>query len=194
MASVIHRTTLQLLTSVSTPTRVNDVFIWDGKYPVEDWIHNPNLSAVEFVSKKYWKIVIDNVLEMTVPEKAIVDLADLNALIADLKEQIKTVLRIEGPLQIGPNVLSSSAVATGLDITCNIDTILVDDVTTVIADLVLMKTVWVCYLYNSTSDTFGIEIFEKTDGLYSDFAEDEFLVKNFGEWTVAAEGTVLIPV
>lgn len=66
MANVVNRTTKQYLVSVNTPD-----------YPTEEWIINPNLSAVQNVDKKYWKIDGDNVVEMTQAEKDVVDLADL---------------------------------------------------------------------------------------------------------------------
>jgi len=64
MSDVIHRTTLEQRVSVNTPD-----------YPVEEWIINPDLSAVQGVAKKYWKIVGDDVQEMTQTEKDAVDAA-----------------------------------------------------------------------------------------------------------------------
>lgn len=65
MADVVNRTTVQYLQSVNTPD-----------FPVEDWIINPDLSALTGVPQKYWKVVGDTVVEMTQPEKDAVDAAE----------------------------------------------------------------------------------------------------------------------
>lgn len=69
MATVLNRTTKQLLRSVNTPD-----------YPAVNWIANPDLSAVNGVPVEYWKVVGDVVSEMTQPEKDVVDGAGLGAL------------------------------------------------------------------------------------------------------------------
>lgn len=74
MADVLNRTTVQLLLSVNTPD-----------YPVIDWIHNPDLTDVEGVPQKFWKIEGDIVTEMSPAEKTIVQ----NQLDADQLEQEK---------------------------------------------------------------------------------------------------------
>lgn len=66
MANVINKTTLQYLKSVHTPDYM------DG-----NWLINPDLSAVDGVAPKYWKIVNDQVVEMDSLEKEVVDLNDL---------------------------------------------------------------------------------------------------------------------
>lgn len=73
MADVIHRTTLEFRRSVSTPD-----------FPEPTWKHNPNMSGVDGVEQKYWKAPptwVGDVgpLEMTAPEKAVVDAAELAA-------------------------------------------------------------------------------------------------------------------
>lgn len=70
MSTVINRTTLQVINSVYLPD-----------YPSQDWIHNPDLSPVDGVPEKYWKIISDQVLEMTQGEK---DAADLTLEYLDL--------------------------------------------------------------------------------------------------------------
>lgn len=62
MATVLNRTTKQLLVSVNTPD-----------YSTATWIINPNLSAVVGVPVEYWKITGDVVSEMDASEKAAVD-------------------------------------------------------------------------------------------------------------------------
>jgi len=66
MADVVHRTTKQHKKSVNTPD-----------YPTEDWIHNPDLSAVSGVLAKYWNISGDTISEMSQTEKDTVDNAVL---------------------------------------------------------------------------------------------------------------------
>ena len=68
MANILHRTTLEHRVSVNTP-----------EYPDPPWLEAPNLSAVQGVDQKYWKISGDVVSEMTVTEKNAVDLAELTA-------------------------------------------------------------------------------------------------------------------
>lgn len=48
MATVLNRTNKRLIRSVNTPD-----------YPVAEWIINPDMSAVEGQSKKYWVITGD---------------------------------------------------------------------------------------------------------------------------------------
>lgn len=64
MATVINRTTYEVLYSVNTPD-----------YPVESWLINPDLSGVSGAPEKYWKVVDDSVVEMTQEEKDAVNLA-----------------------------------------------------------------------------------------------------------------------
>ena len=58
MASLLNRTTLEYLPSGNTPD-----------YPAESWIHNPDLSLVQGIEKKYWVIEGDTVRAMTTAEK-----------------------------------------------------------------------------------------------------------------------------
>ncbi len=57
MADVLHRVTKRLLRSVNDPD-----------YPTEDWIHNPDLSAVAGVPAERWVIEGDTVRAMTEAE------------------------------------------------------------------------------------------------------------------------------
>lgn len=66
MANVLNRTSLEYLPSVNTPD-----------YPEAAWIRNPDLTAVANCPKKHWKIVGDDVVEMTQAEKDAVDAAQL---------------------------------------------------------------------------------------------------------------------
>lgn len=79
MASVLNRTTREYRRSVNTPD-----------YPIQDWIIDPDLSAVQGVQSIYWVITGDEVMEMSQAEKDAVDaqeLADLYDKLADTLEQ-----------------------------------------------------------------------------------------------------------
>lgn len=80
MAAVLHRVTKQYLPSANTPD-----------YPTQDWIINPNLSAVIGFDSRYWKINGDTVSLMTQGERDAVDAASLatarNAAAAQLQQQ-----------------------------------------------------------------------------------------------------------
>ena len=66
MASVLHRTTKEYLSSVNTPN-----------YPESDWIINPDLTTVAGISPEYWKIAGNVVTEMSQTEKNTVDTASI---------------------------------------------------------------------------------------------------------------------
>lgn len=68
MSRVLNKTTLNYLESVNTPD-----------YPESDWIINPDMSGVEGVDRKYWKLVNDVPTEMTAQEKQAVDDAELQS-------------------------------------------------------------------------------------------------------------------
>jgi len=81
MANVLNKTTKEYLLSVNTPD-----------YSTEDWIINPDLSNVEDIPSKYWKIDgydgYDgyNIIEMNQEEKDIVDFGiENNTLINELE-------------------------------------------------------------------------------------------------------------
>ncbi len=181
MSDVVHRTTLEYRVSVHTPD-----------FPSGTWVINPDLSLlVGLIERKYWKVVGDDVLEMTQPEKDAVDAAEAQAALDALIEQIKERLSLGSAIT---DLAADTIVIAGLLITINVGTLIVDDETTIVADGSLTKTVNPRLVYNETAEAFTIEVFEKTDGLYEDFASDERLAFDFGEWTVVASGTVLVPV
>jgi len=62
MASAIQKSTMIYRESVNTPDFDND-----------EWILNPDLSAVTGVPRKYWKLVGDEITEMSDAEKDAVD-------------------------------------------------------------------------------------------------------------------------
>lgn len=79
MATVLHRVTFQLLPSVNTP-----------EYPIDTWVHNPDLSPVDGVPVKYWKLTGDVLSEMSAGEKDTVDAAGLPALKLTRHTEINT--------------------------------------------------------------------------------------------------------
>ena len=68
MAEVLHRVTLEHITGIDT-----------NRYGVSMWIHNPDLTSVDSVDKKYWKLAGDVVSEMDQTEKDAVDSDELAA-------------------------------------------------------------------------------------------------------------------
>lgn len=64
MANVVNRTTVEYIKSVNTPD-----------YSPAEWIINPDLSALDDVPHRYWKVVGDDVVEMDQAEKDAVDAA-----------------------------------------------------------------------------------------------------------------------
>ena len=78
MATVLQRATLALRFSVNTP-----------EFSQGEWIINPDLSLVQGVPQKYWKIDGDAVVEMDPDEKAAVDTAELDPLKAAKLEALQ---------------------------------------------------------------------------------------------------------
>jgi len=183
MADVIHRTTLQHLRRVNTPD-----------YPFSDWIGGVNvdgtnsaplnLAAVSGVAKKHWKIVGDTVAEMSQAEKDAVDAAEAVASTSAKEAAIKSEV-LHDPLE----GFTIDIQASGLTLTVNINSIVVDDITTVAADPTNTKTVNLCYVLSG--DTLAVQAFEKTTGEYAALAAGDRVVKDLGEWTVPANGTTL---
>jgi len=80
MSQTLNRTTKQLIDYANTPD-----------YLETEWIINPDLSTVQSLPVKYWKIEGDNVLEMTQQEKDDVD----NALLPAAKTDQTTRLIVD---------------------------------------------------------------------------------------------------
>lgn len=83
MPTVLNRTTKQLKYSAS-----------EAEHPIQDWIYNPNLSAVQGFDSKYWIIDGDSVLLMSEAQRQAVD--------AEIKdsEQQSIINSIEQPLDV----------------------------------------------------------------------------------------------
>ena len=85
MATVLNRTTKQLILSANTPD-----------YPIGEWIIEPNLSAVTGFASKYWIITGDVVTLMTQGQRDTVDAAELAAArdaVADQIDQLEGYVR-----------------------------------------------------------------------------------------------------
>lgn len=118
-------------------------------------------------------------------------------LIAD-PDQAKTVAEetIKSTLFADPLAgLGVSVVAVGLQITVNINAVIVDDVTTVVADPTDTKFILISMSYDKLTDTFAIVAREKTTGQYVDLASpNEVLVEDLQEYSLVASGTALVEV
>lgn len=80
MATVLNRTTKELIDSANTPD-----------YPLANWIINPNLSAVSGFASKYWIITGDAVTLMSSAQRAAVDAAELTAARDAIANQIDAI-------------------------------------------------------------------------------------------------------
>ena len=87
-----------------------------------------------------------------------------------------------------------STVVAGLQITTNIDGLIINDITIVVADPLLTKYIRLSYVYHEDTDTFTVEGYERTDGEYAPYGPPDYLVRELGEWYVVANGTTLVPV
>jgi hypothetical protein len=80
MVDVLNRTTKQFIPSANTPD-----------YPVEQWIHNPDMSAVAGQPARYWEISGDTVGLMDAGERDAVDAAELVAQLDGIADQFDNV-------------------------------------------------------------------------------------------------------
>ncbi len=107
-----------------------------------------------------------------------------------VEDQIKSALFAD-PLE----GLAPSVVAVGLQITVNVNSVIVDDVTNVTADPTDAKMILVSMSYNKATDVFAVVVREKTTGLYVDLdSPDEVLVDDLQEYSLVANGTTLVEV
>lgn len=84
MADVVNRATKQHRISVNTPD-----------FPVSEWIINPDMSKVRGLPMKYWKVVGDEVLPMTLAEQVAVDLAEPTPPPSEEEKLAALTLRVE---------------------------------------------------------------------------------------------------
>ena len=83
MANVINRKTFRYLQSVNTPD-----------FDSADWLINPDLSGVQRVPARHWKVERDAVVEMTQAEKDVVDTPKANPARDSVTKKLKTDLRL----------------------------------------------------------------------------------------------------
>jgi hypothetical protein len=102
-ANVLHRTADPVVyrRSVNEPD-----------FPTSNWFHDPDISAVQSVPRKYWRRPLTNpVTEMTGPEKAVVDaqlsLAEANAQKARAKQSYQTTDQQGANMDSGPQDVDS---------------------------------------------------------------------------------------
>lgn len=169
--------------------------VHEPDFPTAIWIHDPDLSTVEGggVPRIYWKNdTADVVEEMTGPEKTAIDQAILDA----HNDEVEASIKASGSAPPALAGLTWSAVASGLTVTVDIDTVVVADVTTVVADASLTKFLKILYIHDTTTgiDVLTVEAFEHTDGTYDALAADEVVKATLGEWSVVANGTELVVV
>jgi len=125
----------------------------------------------------------------------------LDGLVADHTSALITKIKTGEILKaeiLPPNYaadLTISSTAAGLVITTTISELDINDETTVTADASLTKYVLISLVYNKTTDSFGINAYEKTDGEYDPLDSDEYLVQqDISEWYVVANGDTLVKV
>ena len=81
--------------------------------------------------------------------------------------------------------------SSGLDITANVGTWVVDDVTSITADPTEIKTCLVSTMIDTTTAAVSIYVFEKTTGAYGDPPAGKMHCSNLKEYTLAAAGSTL---
>lgn len=89
MATVVNRTTKEVLYSVNTPN-----------YDPADWVINPDLSSVSGLDTRYWKITGDTISPMNASEREAVDASlssqDKATKIEELKNTVDNFLPAQG--------------------------------------------------------------------------------------------------
>lgn len=153
-------------------------------FPTDD------LSNVADVDERYWETVGDTVVAMSQAGQDAVDAKVLDDHNTAVEATIKARPTVTAPLA----GITWSAVTSGLVITVNINTIVVDDETTVVPDGVLTKFVRMLYIHTLSTDVLSLQLFERTDGMYADVTADEDIKGDLGEWSVVASGTDLVEV
>lgn len=118
------------------------------------------------------------------------EIADPDQPKAAEEEAIKDALFVDPLAGIVPTV-----VASGLQITVNVDLVIVDDVTNVTADPTDAKLILISMAYDKATDLFSVVAREKTTGQYADLlSPDEVLVEDLQEYSLVAAGTTLVEV
>lgn len=176
MADVVNRTTVELRTSVHTPA-----------YSPTEWIINPDLSELEDVPLKYWKVVGDLVLEMTQSEKDAVDAAEIAAAAAAAEEALQNQVVPPGPLSgVGIEVT-----VNGLVVNVSIEELGVDEQFTFTSDGHKSKVIRICYLYDKDEDDFVVQAYEHMVNEYVPHPSNYILVAVLAHYLLPPNGTTL---
>ena len=103
---------------------------------------------------------------------------------------------IKGALFVDPlEGIAHSVAASGLQITVNVDAVIVDDITNIVADPTDQKFILVSMAYDKAADLFAVVVREKTTGQYADLlSPDEVLVEDLQEYSLVAAGSTLVEV
>lgn len=181
----------------SDPTVANKVTVYLTSVNTPDYeeqpntLINPDLSGVSEIAQAYWKVSGTDVVEMTQAEKDAIDAA--NAAVA--QAVVETALKAQVLPADYAGELSIDCTVSGLDITTVVTALSINDLTSIVADLSETKYARVSLIYNETSDSFYINIYEKTTGVYADLDADEYLVQqDIKEFYVVANGDTLVEV
>lgn len=144
---------------------------------------------VDGVAKKHHTVDGGVVVEMDQAGKDAVDAADAPGIMAIAQAGIKAALYAD--------YLDGFAVdvtASGLVITTDIDKLVADDQTVVVADATNTKYVKLWYVYNEDTDSFYVLATEKTTGNYAPINWPEYVLSELKVFTVVANGTDLVEV
>lgn len=93
MANVLNRTTLDYRRSVHTPD-----------FDPAEWVIHPDMSAVEGVDRKYWKLDGERPVPMTADEQAAVDAAQAAAELTARRQAAVAAMGSPDPLAMAVRV------------------------------------------------------------------------------------------
>lgn len=189
MSNVIKRvrtgseTVLEQRLSVHTPN-----------FPTGTWVINPDLSTVQGggVPEIYWKNdTADLIEEMTAPEKAVIDQLLLDQ---DIAAKTAAVISPQDPFDPLAGLVTSVVTDGFLEITTNVDVLLVDDITTIVADTVVTKFVRVSYEYDEAGDILQLTVYERLDPaqIYTPRGPDIRALEDLAEYSLVANGASLV--
>ena len=141
MASGLQKSTMIYRTSINTPDFEDN----------DDWIINPDLSNVQGVPRRYWKIVNSDVIEMSTEEKAEVDRVPGHQQVQDAINFGKEIILEFG----GTNVDENTPLAVTEEITKQLEPVTIALMTgTVTVALKEMKNVQSPYITEETKNYF----------------------------------------
>jgi len=128
---------------------------------------------------------------MSQAEKDAVDAAALAASVSSKETDLKSRLF---PTQDLIAELAITCTASGLVISCASQSLDIADTFAIVADPNEIKFVRVILIYNSASDTFLFQAYEKTSQEFAGLGADEFLMVVLKQWSLAVNGAALVEV